>query len=43
MPAPRAQVLFPPLTFLQPTKRTQVVKLGPVTLTVVEVTVTQGL
>jgi len=35
-----SEVLFPPLTFLQPTGRTQVLKLGGINVNVVEVTPT---
>jgi hypothetical protein len=35
-----SEVLFAPLTFLQPTGRSQVLKLGGITVTIVEVTPT---
>ena len=35
---PSAQVLYPPLTYLQPTGRVQLVKVGPLSFKVVEVT-----
>ena len=34
------QVLYPPLTYLQPTGRVQTVKVGPLNFKVVEVTPT---